>query len=153
MIAKYAPSCQRLKPNNPAPAGSRRQQLSAEIRLVAAAGRGSPELPLTKRPRASRAIQRGIRINPLKLLDSASGKQEITGKDRADRQLFPTSAGLPDQGDQHVCSLYVLFKGRNSATPRIIQSERKMEASRPYKRTRQECEPPIERATAEIVPL
>jgi hypothetical protein len=48
---------------------------------------GLPELPFAKRPRVSRAGQKGIRVNQLKFLNSGSGEQEITGRIGGDRHL------------------------------------------------------------------
>jgi hypothetical protein len=44
--------------------------------------RGLPELPVAKRPRASRARGKGIRTKLLIFYDSVSGKQQITGRRR-----------------------------------------------------------------------
>jgi hypothetical protein len=49
-------------------------------------------------------------------------------------------------------SVHSMFPSRAATQlpARIIQSERKIEASRPHKVTRQECKAPTERATAEM---
>jgi hypothetical protein len=164
MIAKTAPSCQRLKPNNPPPArsppramaaraqGTRRPRLGGrngeaativERRAGAtdeACGRSDPTAPPPSaagpqdRARAAwigdaawpAARVAGPRRNararrardtmrdqdqPIEILRFRVRKTGDNRKDRADPQIFPTSAGLRDQRDQHVGSLYVPFKG------------------------------------------
>jgi hypothetical protein len=126
MIAKNPPSCQWPKSNTPAPgavstppsaAGPRDRARAAwdwECRVDGRAGRRS--FPWRNaRARQAREANRD-QGQPIEIPRFQVRKTGDNRKDRADRQLFPTSAELRDQRDQHVGSLYVPFKGRNSAT-------------------------------------
>ena len=89
-----------------------------------AAGRQDCRNIPSRNARAYRA--RGAKRNQDQLIEIPRFRVRKTGdnrRDRADRQLFPTSAGLRDQRGQHVGSLYVPLKGRPDY-PGRIQSER-----------------------------
>src|SRR5258708_10141023 len=53
---------------------------------------------------------------PIEIPEFRVQKTGDNRKDQADRQLFPTSAGLRDQRGQHVGSWYVPLKGRSMGT-------------------------------------
>jgi hypothetical protein len=72
-----------------------------------------PELPLAKRPRASRAgAQKGIRTKRLMSLDTGSGKQEITGRRRRISNGFRHAGRSGPQAGlaSIMCSWYVLYQ-------------------------------------------
>jgi hypothetical protein len=143
MIAKNAPFCQRLKPNNPPPARFQPRATAARAgsqqHPPASPGRrkGAPATIVERRAAATdqacgvagRADRRSFpwrnararettmdQDQPIEIARFRARKTGDNRKDLADRQLFPTSAELRGQGDQHVGSLYVPVKGRNSAT-------------------------------------
>lgn len=68
---------------------------------------------------------RGDQDQPIEIPRFRVRRTEDNRKNRADRQLFRTSAGLRDERGQHVGSLYVPLKGRSMGHAPREQGTRK----------------------------